>query len=165
MYLESSLCPSQSSDRSSPTAAQALSCSEALSSPPRLALPLLQSSQVVEESSDCQLPLHSVQMVRAEPLSPKASRCYSQLGSTYLVAMWASLCAFYAVCDLFFHHKCLVLLLFYKWGIGNAEKANNMPKVSWLGDGGTRIQSQICPVLNSIPMSSIPRLPQWLGGI
>ena len=53
-----------------------------------LALPLLQSSQVVEESSDCQLPLHSVQMVRAEPLSPKASRCYSQLGSTYLVAIF-----------------------------------------------------------------------------
>ena len=160
MYLVSSLCPSQNSARSSPTAAQALSCSEALPSPPRLALPLLQRAP-----SDCQLPLHSVQMVRAEPLSPKASRCYSQLGSVYSAAMWASLCAFYAVCDLFFHHKCLVLLLFYKWGIGNSEKANNMPKVSGLGDGGTRTRSQICPVLNSTPVSFIPRLPQWLSGI
>ena len=43
MYLVSSLCPSQNSARSSPTAAQALSCSEALPSPPRLALPLLQT--------------------------------------------------------------------------------------------------------------------------
>ena len=127
--------------------------------------PPAESSRVVEESSDCQLRLHSVQMVRAEPLSPKASRCSSQLGSTCSVAMWASPCALYAVCGLFLHHKCLVLLLFYKWGIGSTEKANNMPKVSWLGYSGTRIQSQICPVLKSTPMSSILGLPQWLSGI